>query len=396
MVREMKPHNLNFKKKTYEEIFEELLIDAYTEGLLSSDENFLNYVENRDDIENFFVMDLSIIALQFSEAYDDMELIYNGINLAKARTNDLDNIGKWMGLLRPPAQSAHVELHADINQPIDEDIKIPVGTIIVNNKNNGNNYELIEPIEIISGFTEAIVTARSIIQGYEGRVGTNELTEIEYEINNPLVKKINITNPKGSTGGRPEATDDEYRTLLKNRPYTYKRGTKLTYDEFFRYAEGIRGYYLDPKWDGSGTVRIVVDPNTNFMIQNVTDQLTENVVLYDDDIYVTGATEKTIDVDLIANVDIDAVIPMSRPEKDILEQKIKNTLKIYINGGTLSDGTIYDGLLIGQDFIPHKASVFLDKEINEIKTITFSYPKEYITIEADEKAISGTIKAQVI
>lgn len=396
MVREMKSRNLNFVKKTYDDIFLEMLTDAYTEGLLSSDENFLNYVSNREYIENFFILDLSVIALQLTEAYEDMELIYTGLDLSKAKGHDLDNIGKWMGLIRPPAQFAHVELYANIDEPIDDDIFIPVGTRIINNLNNGNDYELIEPIEIVAGLNQNYVTARSLVAGYEARIGENELTEIEYTSDDGFAKKITITNPKSSTGGRPEATDEEYRSLLKNRPYTYKRGTKATYDEFFRFVEGLKGYYLDPRLDGSGTVRIVIDPNTPFMIENISDQLNENVVLYDDDILVTGAIEKTIDIDLIANVDLDAIIPMSRPEKDILEQKLTNALKTYINGGILSDGTIYDGSLIGQDFLPYKAGNFIGKEYDQVKNLDFDYPKEPIVIGADEKAVAGTINVKVV
>lgn len=396
LVREMKPHNLNFKKKTYDEIFLELLTDAYSQGILSSDEKFLNYVANRDDIENFYIMDLSVIALQFVEVYDDLELIYNGLDLSKAKMIDLDNIGKWMGLVRPAAQFAHVEISATLNEPIEEDVIFPVGTKIINNLNNGVNYELIDPINIVAGLTETKATARSLVSGYEGRVGSDELTEIENDFESNIIRKLNITNPKSSTGGRPEATDDEYRELLKKRPYSYKRGTKAAYDEMFRFAEGLRGYYLDPRWDGSGTIRVVVDPNTNFMIQSITDQLSENVVLFDDDVFVTGVTEKKIDVDLTVNVDIDTILPISRPEKDILEYKLANTLKIYINGGELSDGTMYDGAMIGHDFIPHKASVFLDKEHDNLKTLDFIYPTSPITINADEKAVAGNITVKVL
>ena len=44
--------DVNFRKKEYRELFYAYLKDAYSQGLLSDDSQFLNYIHNREDIES--------------------------------------------------------------------------------------------------------------------------------------------------------------------------------------------------------------------------------------------------------------------------------------------------------------------------------------------------------
>ena len=73
--------SLNFKVKTYKEIFLTHLEDSYEMGLLSSDKNFLDYVKNREDIENNYIMQSSVHSNTLATAYKDMNLIYNALNI---------------------------------------------------------------------------------------------------------------------------------------------------------------------------------------------------------------------------------------------------------------------------------------------------------------------------
>ena len=60
------------------------------------------------------------------------------------------------------------------------------------------------------------------------------------------------------------------------------------------------------------------------------------------------------------------------------------------------DGTYYPGLLLGEDFIPHKLAVFLDDEVPELKNITFTTPEDYIGILDDEIGVSGNLTIEMI
>lgn len=75
--------SINYKEKDYDQIFKEMLQDAYSLGLLSNDEHFLDYINNRQDIENMYVLFLSVYAFENDKVYEDMTRLYNSNNLEK-------------------------------------------------------------------------------------------------------------------------------------------------------------------------------------------------------------------------------------------------------------------------------------------------------------------------
>ena len=52
---------MNYTQKTFEEIFESALEDSVENGLISRAEDFLDLIDNREDISNYYVMDKSVI-----------------------------------------------------------------------------------------------------------------------------------------------------------------------------------------------------------------------------------------------------------------------------------------------------------------------------------------------
>ncbi|WP_042693419.1 hypothetical protein [Methanobrevibacter oralis] len=95
-------------------------------------------------------------------------------------------------------------------------------------------------------------------------------------------------------------------------------------------------------------------------------------------------------------MNIDRINPFSSSEKEIISQKIKTGIKTFIDGGYCTDGSYYQGLLIGEDFIPHKLAVFLDNEINELKSISFDFPENFIEILDEEIGVSNNITIEMI
>ena len=76
--------------------------------------------------------------------------------------------------------------------------------------------------------------------------------------------------------------------------------------------------------------------------------------------------------------------------------KVITAIKVFIDGGYRADGSWYEGLYLGEDFIPHKLAVFLDEEIPELKNITFNYPEDYIPIADEEIGVSNEITIEMI
>lgn len=358
--------SVNYKEKDYDQIFKEMLQDAYSLGLLSNDEHFLDYINNRQDIENMYVLFLSVYAFENDKVYEDMTRLYNSNNLEKAVGIDLDIIGAKLGVPRPQARKSSVPLTFTAPTVQTTDKEIPKGTVVSNEKGN-ITYYTIEKGVIIKGQTSTTVQAYSTNTGYNNYVARHGLTRIVSG-----VQGVSVTNNKGTAGGRSAYNDDEYRELLRNWAYSHIKGTKEAYELFFSYYDGIDSYRLVPLWDGAGTVKVIVDPSDDWILNDISNKLLQNVELFDDDVFVTGAIQRQINVDAVANVTIDNVIEYSDEEKQLLAQRITNAIKLYIDGGYRSNGRYYSGLSIGNDFVPFLAGIFVKEEVPQIKSIDFS------------------------
>ena len=336
-----------------------------------------------------YVMFLSSYAVEIENIYKDMTRIYNALNLRTATGIDLDIIGEKFNINRPAAKKSQTTLTFNINKSIDDDIVIPIGTQVRTSKNE--IYYTIEEGVIISGNTSVNIEARSVLTGYNSRVAADTLTEIISKINTNTT--VYVTNNSASSGGKPVCSDEEYRDLIQAWAYSHNRGTKEAYDLFFMTYEGLNGYRLIPCWDGTGTLKIVVDPGTDYIINDLKQLLLESVQMYDDDVLIVPAVEKLVDVNATVNIDLDSVHNYSEVEKDDILLRVQNNIQIFINGGYKTDGVYYPGLTLGEDFIPHKCSVFLDNMIPELKSVSFT--DSYIAISEDEKAVAGEINITI-
>ncbi len=379
----MSKNTINFQKRTYDEIFLSLLIDGYKEGLLSTDTDFIDYIQNTEDIENILILDYSIIAYQLSIFYQDAEKIYQSKDLNLAVGVDLDNIGKEKGITRPKASYPETLVTFYRKTEGSNEIIIPKGTRIGNYKTNTPIYQTLETKSIpslknendnftINGKTYPYtqINCRCQTPGYDGRVNTGELTEI---IDNFTAQDtVYCINTKGSSGGRPEYNDEKYRELLKKWAKVFQRGNLNCYIDYLERLDGIDSYFIIPKWNYPGTIKIVVDPPTIELINRIQEDCQNIIGLCKEAITVVGAKEKNISINCICNVDIDEIIPYSQVQKDNIAEKVKQAIYEYIMGYEDNIENIhYTGLLIGQDFIPYKCGVYVGDKIKEIKDISF-------------------------
>ena len=354
---------VNYKEKDYDEIFLSMIKDAYVNGLVSTDERFFDYIQNREDIENMYCLFLSVYAFENSQIFEEMTKLYNSNDIDKAQGKDLDIIGNKFGIPRPGARKSSVELLFTINA-IDPtlDFNIPQGTIVSTVK--GKNYYTVEPAVITHGQLNTSVQAKSSSDGYDSRVDKDTLTVCGLD-------GVSVTNPKGSGGGRGEYTDKEYRQLIKNWAYSHIKGTKEAYDLFFAYYDGVDSYRLFPKWDGGGTLKIIVDPADDWILNDLSEKIAENVQLIDDDVYITGAIERRIDVAVNVNVDIDNAQYYSVDEREDIAERVQKAVKLFIDGGYRKDGRYFQGLRIAEDFVPFQCGMFIAAEVDEVRSVDF-------------------------
>lgn len=380
-----------YKQKYYQEIFLNALEDALHEKLISRQEEFEQYIKNREDISNFYVMLLSIHSEIFAEVYEEMTNVYNSTNLNIATGVDLDNIGAKVGLPRSKATKAYVDVTFKLSESLSEPVTIPKG--IHCTTKNGISYHTVEDAYFSEYDTECTVGAIADNPGTNSRIVENQLTKLASKLSTYGVTcTVKVTNNEPSSGGTNEQTDDEYREYLLHWTETLQKGNLWAYKYYFSNFDGLDDYNIIPNWDGSGTVKVVIDPGSNYLRNLIYNDLQSTVACIDDDLNVMSYTAKTVNISTVVNVDIDQVNTFSETEKDDIQSKIEQALKVYVDGGYRANGLYYRGLRIGEDFIPHKAGVFVDEEVSELKNIIFQIPESYVVIGDDEKAEVGTVE----
>lgn len=385
-------NNTNYTEKSYKQIFSESIEYAQELGILSDDDEFITHINNLDDIENFKVLDLSVHSNLDSKLYEDMSRIYDSFDVDKATGVDLDRLGAFFNVRRPQALSSVAGLTFTINNTVSQDIVIPQGTIV--STDDGEEFVTVETVSIVAGNSTVDVTAKSVATGYQSRVGKNTLVNLITKVDAHNAK-ITVNNNSNTTIGRNEATDSEYRQLIKDWHNLLTRGTESAYNFYFRNYESIDGYRLIPHWDGPGTLKIVIDAPDEALtsiIKEIESDLKSDVHMYADDDVVIVPAERVLINDIVAtvNVDIDNITEYTLPEKEDITLRIKNAIETFVDGGYRVDGSFYPGLGIGEDFIPYKCAVFLDSEIPELKNCTFK-DSNNVVIEDYEKAKCGDI-----
>ena len=166
-----------YVQKYYDELFTNLLEEAYDNSLISHNERFVDYVKSRRDISSYYVMTLSIIADCEEDIYYDMTDVYYSSKVQYAIGADLDDIGRIIGCPRPEATRASVELEFTLNFSLDETVTLNEGIIV--STNNGISYYTAEDIIIPPGEDTVSVYALSVEPGWDSRVGANTLRVIE-------------------------------------------------------------------------------------------------------------------------------------------------------------------------------------------------------------------------
>ena len=383
-----------YSKKEYSEIFKKELNNALTQGLISRQEDFERYIANRDDISNFYVMILSVVAEAIDALYEDLDNEYYSNKVDYAVKSDLDDLGTLINCSRPSGTKSAVRLTFKLSQPEETEVRIPAG--IITHSTNGLSFTTSEELYFGVGETEKTITAICTVKGSRNQTLPDTITFIESDLSDYLTTTISVNNNDSTFGGSDPFTDPDYRTLLKNWILKNQRGNLVAYTDYLDRVDGLESYALIPLWDGSGTVKIILDCDDSEYIMNlVWEELHDRVIEVDEDIYITVPEKIPIDVSAIVDVNIDRVNRFSKSEMDDIESKIRSAVTRYIHGGVRVNGEYYKGLTIGADFIPFQLAKFVTDEVPEVQNMTFSFPSEVISVENDEIGIVGDISIEM-
>ena len=310
---------MTYKQRYYDEIFKDALNDALKQELISHSEEFSKYIENRQDISNFYVMLLSIHSKVFDKVYSDMTEVYNSSKVTLATGDDLDDLGTIINCPRPEATKSGVSITFKLPKVYDHQITEPSGIEVTTP--GGIVYRTEEPLIFPQGTTVCTAYAYSVKAGTGYSVIEDQLTKVNSKLTE--IDSITCTNEDPSSGGTDAYSDEEYRELLINWVKSKQKGNYWAYIDYFARADGIDGYKLIPNWDGSGTIKVVIDPGDSYLLNEVYKGLTTEVTQISEDIVLMAPVMKSIDVYLNVNVDIDQINPYSTSEKNEIKGKIK-------------------------------------------------------------------------
>lgn len=380
-----------YSKKEYPQIFMNELINALAQELISRQEDFERYIKNRDDISNFYVMTLSIIAEAISNVYEDIDNEYYSNKVEYAVKNDLDDLGKLVNCSRPQGTRSAVKLTFTLAQAQEDEISIPSG-VLCHSTSNGLSFRTGEELYFGADETESTVTAYCTVTGSRNQTLENTISVIDSDLSDYIQGSIFVTNYNSSFGGSDPFDDADYRTLLMNWILKNQKGNLGAFTDYLDRVDGLESYSLIPLWDGSGTIKVILDCDDSSEVMNtVWNGLKSDVTNIDADIYLVTPEKIPIDVFTVVDVNIDRVNPFSSHEMEVIKSKISAAITRYIRGGVRVNGEYYKGLVIGQDFVPFQLAKFVTEEVSEVQNMTFDYPQEVISIDSDEIGVTGEI-----
>ena len=355
---------VNYEQKYFAELFFNSIKDAYDNGLISNYEDFLEYISNREDISNYYVMTLAVIADSIEDVYYDMTSVYESNKIDYAIGVDLDYIGEMVGCPRPLATRSGVLVTFTISSPSESVVTIDKGVLV--SSKNGIVFRTLEEGVIPIGERSVDVYCESVGKGTGTRILSNTINTIDSGVDTSNVGVV-VSNKESSSGGRDDFSDEEYRLLLKDWVRSKTKGSEEAFEEYFSDLDGIDGYKLIPRWNGSGTLKIVVDPGYPYQLLSIYTDIMGSVAQIDTDITMWSPVKVPISVYIKCNVDIDRANPYSASEKDEIKSRIVDAVNTYINGDVLNSS----GLGIGEDFIPYQLGLYLGRVVPEIRSLSF-------------------------
>lgn len=387
----MRPYMpMNFKPRSWEEIFYSLLRNAYNVGLLSDDRNFLDYVQHKKQIENDLILTLSTIATQLEEGYQDLNSIYLARDLSKATGEDLDVLGTPF-YPRINEAAAVTDLKFTCNDPVEKDTVIPLGFLVKHETEDTILFTTIEEGIILTGESEITLQAQCTQTGEAGNVPPHTLTEII----KPIDGVDTVTNEYMSSGGVNRESDDNYRQRLFEWRWVMEKGTYSAVVNAIKNVPSVTGFHIQPYWMGYGTLLIIIDPPTQAVFDLVNAEL-DTVKATDEEWTIQGVELVPIDASFVVNVSLDEAVAMSAPEMANIEFAVGNYIKTYLDGGLDARGELRDPIPIGRDVVPFEIGRFVSEQIPSIRNFETQYPKEPVVIEAYQRATSGSISVKVI
>lgn len=212
-----------------------------------------------DVTEGSFAYDLlAASSAEIESVYIELDDVANQSFVGTATGDYLDALADQFGLTRKPALNAQVTLTFTGTTGTD----IPAATRVTNIVPPGTTgtplaFETIADATVAGGTID--VLAQSVDVGNIYNVSASSLIQMAVALANISA----VTNNAAATGGLDAETDDGLRARLVQRLQGGRgAGTQTDYQAWATSVNGVAFAYVEPLWNGNGTVRVtVVDVN---------------------------------------------------------------------------------------------------------------------------------------
>ena len=286
-------------------------------------------VNPAESVEGTFSFDnLSANSVEFEKAYAEMALMMEAAFPQTSWGQYLDNLAEELGgLERRQATSAIVDLTIGGTAGTN----VQAGALFATE--SGIQFATDELV-ILDETGSGTVKASAVVPGTSGNVSTGTIVKIPVSI----YGITSVTNQADASDGYDEETDSELlnRLLFKLRnPVT--SGNVNHYIEWATSISGVGSVYVDPLWNGAGTVKVPIVNNKN---DKASDELIKTVQDYIDSVRPIGA-EVTVTTPDYTEIAVKANITVADGyDADTAKEALKQALYAYFNSvgiqGTVS------------------------------------------------------------
>ena len=210
-------------------------------------------------------MELAIHSEILTETYKELTNIYNSHDIKTAQGKELDQ------LLKPFIERHHrtyatVEICFKKDQNNNEEINIPSGTRITSSQYPEIIFHTLDDTIIPLETNQTLVDAICTNTGPEGNIPRGELNILI----TPIPGITQVYNPTNAIGGRNNEDDTSYRLRGQSWTSINSQGTLMAFKNAIKSVAGVEDYYIQRRWDGPGTTRIIINPSQNRVLKDVT------------------------------------------------------------------------------------------------------------------------------
>ena len=341
------------------QVLRSMLQHASTNGLLSLDDTLIEEIVNGEHTGNQYVLDLDTHAFTSASLESLAGEIYNDIDLDSAVGAGLDCLGKLVGVSRRSGVPALVGITVGTPVALESAVGIPAGTaLILDDLYSRYEYVTSEEVTLAAGTTSVTGSAESVDHVYQTALPEGMVRGLTG------YSTLTCTNTESGSHGRDIETDEEYRERIREALKVKQRGTEENLKSYLDSYAGLDGYCLVPLYDGVGSLLIVCDCSESLLDTIAADVHSNCLELTD----LTPVCELP-DSTTLASLTLTVTRSGGTLTDDELTQLIREQVRVFIDGGSRRNGVGYQGLSIGEDFVPSLLVRYLFDELPELVNI---------------------------